>query len=156
MTAASPVTLLWQTPAMPARGSAARRFPQATVEAIDRAKILGVRAGNEHRFTGVWVVVLDGRVFVRSWYDKANGWFRAFREHPRGTISFGDREVAVEGRPVRSASTRSAVSRAYAVKYPTKGSLKWVTGFAEPEREVNTLEFVPAGRSGRSRPTASG
>lgn len=114
-----------------------------------------MRSGNEHRFTGVWVVVVDGRVFVRSWYDKPTGWFRAFRENPRGAISFGDREVAVEGRPVRSASTRSAVSRAYAAKYPTKGSLRWVTGFAEPEREANTLEFVPAGRARIQRAAAA-
>jgi len=141
---------------MPARGPSARRFPKATVEAIDRAKVLGVRSGSEHEFTGVWVVVVDGRVFVRSWYDKPTGWLRAFRQEPRGAITVGDRELAVEGRPVRNASTRSAVSRAYGVKYPTKGSLQWVTGFAEPEREVNTLELVPAGRSGRSAPKASG
>jgi hypothetical protein len=132
---------------MPAGGSTAARFPAATVEALARAKILGVRSGSAHRFTGVWVVVVDGRVFVRSWYDQPTGWFRAFREEPRGAISFGDREMAVEGRPVRSAATRAAVTRAYAAKYPTPGSRKWVEGFAEPEREARTLELVPvAGR----------
>jgi hypothetical protein len=141
---------------MPARGPAARRFPQATIEAIDRAKILGVRSGDEHNFTGVWVVVVDGRVFVRSWYDKPTGWFRAFRENPSGAISIGDREVAVEGRPVRSASMRSAASRAYAVKYPTQGSLQWVTGFAEPEREIHTLELLPALPTAGPRPTKPG
>lgn len=140
---------------MPPAARNSPRFPPATIAAIDRAKILGVRAGSEHRFTGVWVVVVDGRVFVRSWYDKPTGWFRAFRETPRGAISVADRELAVEGRPVRSASTRAAVTRAYAAKYPTKGSLRWVTGFAEPEREANTLELVPAGRAGASRAPAS-
>ena len=38
---------------------------------------------------------------------------------------------------------RAAVSRAYGEKYPTKGSQKWVRGFAEPRREKNTLELVP-------------
>ncbi|GMU66281.1 MAG: hypothetical protein AMXMBFR36_25550 [Acidobacteriota bacterium] len=140
---------------MPTRDPAVRRFPQATAEAIDRARILGVRSGSEHRFTAVWVVVVDGRIFVRSWYDKPTGWLRAFRAEPRGAISFAGREVAVEGRPVRSATTRAAVTRAYATKYPTKGSLKWVTGFAEPEREVNTLEFVPAGRASTLRAEAA-
>lgn len=31
-----------------------------------------------------------------------------------------------------------------ALKYDTKASEKWATGFAEPVREANTLEFVPA------------
>ena len=59
-------------------------FADGVVEALRNAKILGVRAGTEHRYTGVWVVVVDGRVFVRSWNDKPTGWFRAFRKHPMG------------------------------------------------------------------------
>jgi hypothetical protein len=51
--------------------------------------------------------------------------------------------LAVRGVVVRSAKLREGVTQAYARKYPTKGSLKWVEGFAEPERAANTLEFVP-------------
>ena len=113
------------------------------LEALRRAKILGVRAGAEHRYTGVWVVVVDGRVFVRSWNDKPTGWYRAFleaatREHP-GRGPRGRRSAAgrVRGRLLQ------AVSAAYGEKYDTKASQKWVRGFAEPERVVNTLELVP-------------
>ncbi|HUQ80401.1 MAG TPA: hypothetical protein VM076_04665 [Gemmatimonadaceae bacterium] len=43
-------------------------FSRPVVAAIATDKILGVRAGSdEHRFIGVWVVVVDGRVFIRSW-----------------------------------------------------------------------------------------
>jgi hypothetical protein len=122
---------------------AARRFPAAVLDALQRAKILGVRSGTEHRHTGVWLVVVDGRLFVRSWNDKPTGWFRAFEAEPRGTISVDKREIAVTGRVVRSAATRAAVTRALAAKYDTKGSQKWVSGFAEPEREANTLELTP-------------
>jgi len=121
-----------------------RPFSQEKLEALARAKILGVRAGTEHRYTGVWVVVVDGRVFVRSWNDKPTGWFRAFRAQPSGSIQFADHEVAVVGTPVRSSRLREAVSAAYAEKYNTKASQKWVQGFAEPERVVNTLELIPA------------
>ena len=44
---------------------------------------------------------------------------------------------------VRSERLRRAVSEAYAAKYPTKGSLKWVHGFGEPAREATTLEILP-------------
>ena len=119
-------------------------FPDDVVEALNKAKILGVRAGTEHRYTGVWVVVVDRRVFVRSWYDKPTGWFRAFKKQPSGTIKAGDLEIPVRGKLVRSARTRDAVTAAFGEKYNTKGSRKWVEGFAEPARVVNTLEFVPA------------
>lgn len=121
-----------------------RRFPDPIVDALDRAKILGVRSGREHRYTGVWVVVVERRVFVRSWSDRPTGWYRAFRAEPSGSIRVGDREIAVRAVPTRSERLREAVSRAYAEKYDTKASQKWVTGFAEPARARNTLELVPA------------
>jgi hypothetical protein len=121
-----------------------KRFSRALLEALDKAKILGLRSGSEHRFTGVWVVVVEDRVFVRSYNDKPTGWYRAFQEEPRGTIQVDKREIAVRARQTRSERLRKAVSEAYAQKYNTKGSLKWVQGFAEAEREAVTLEFVPA------------
>jgi hypothetical protein len=118
-------------------------FSGKVVEALRNAKILGVRSGTEHRYIGVWVVVVDDRVFVRSWNDKPTGWFRALKKEPAGMIQFGDREVRVRGKAVRSQKMRDAVTKAFAEKYNTKGSRVWVEGFAEPERVVNTLEFVP-------------
>ena len=118
-------------------------FADGVVEALRVAKILGVRAGTEHRYTGVWVVVVDDRVFVRSWNDKPTGWFRAFKKEPNGTIQAGKLEIPVRGKPVRSARIRDAVTVALAEKYNTKGSQQWVEGFREPERVLTTLEFVP-------------
>jgi hypothetical protein len=118
-------------------------FKKADVEALHKAKILGVRAGEEHRYTGVWVVVVEDRVFARSWNDKPTGWFRAFKEELNGTIQVGDREILVRGKSVRSARIRDAVTAAFAEKYNTKGSRKWVEGFTEPERVLTTIEFVP-------------
>lgn len=91
----------------------------------------------------MWVVVVENRVLVRSWNDKPTGWFRAFKTQPAGTIQVGELEIPVRGKPVRSARLRDAVTKAYAEKYPTKGSRKWVEGFAEPARTLTTLEFVP-------------
>jgi hypothetical protein len=36
-------------------------------------------ADGRSRYTGVWVVVVEGRAFVRSWNDKSTGWYRAFQ-----------------------------------------------------------------------------
>ena len=124
--------------------SADPRFPPDQVEAFRAAKILGVRAGSEHRYTGVWVVVVDGRVFVRSWNDRPTGWYRAFLEAPEGSAQLLDREHAVRAMRVRSSRLQEAVTAAYAEKYPTKASQRWIVGFAEPQRMATTLELVPA------------
>ena len=119
------------------------KFGDDIVEAARDAKILGVRAGREHRYTGVWVVVVGGRVFVRSWNDKPSGWLRAFRKQRSGTIQIGKLEIPVRTKLVRSTQIRHAVTMAFADKYNTKGSRRWVEGFAEPERAAATIEFVP-------------
>ena len=118
-------------------------FAKEVAEVFRSAKIMDVRAGTEHRYTGVWVVVVEGRVFARSWNDKPTGWFQAFRKQASGTVQVGELELPVRGKVVRSARLRDAVTVAFGEKYPTKGSRKWVEGFAEAERVVNTIEFIP-------------
>ncbi|MGH7540502.1 MAG: nitroreductase/quinone reductase family protein [Gemmatimonadota bacterium] len=120
-----------------------RRWSRAELQALDRAKILGVRSGRVHRYTGVWVVVVEDQVFVRSWNDKPAGWYRAFRSEPRGSVQVGDREIPIRARHIRSERLRDAVTEAYRIKYDTKASQKWVRGFAEPDRARATLELVP-------------
>ena len=119
------------------------KFAVAIVEDVRKAKILGVRAGTQHGYTGVWVVVVERRVFVRSWNDKPTGWFRAFINQSSGTIQVGKLEIPVRAKVPRSSRIRDAVTQAFAEKYNTKGSQKWVEGFAEPTRVLTTLEFIP-------------
>jgi hypothetical protein len=45
--------------------------------------------------------------------------------------------------PVRSERLRDAVEDAYALKYPTPGSRKFVRGFRTKRRRDATMEFVP-------------
>ncbi|MFL5464053.1 MAG: DUF2255 family protein [Gemmatimonadaceae bacterium] len=120
-----------------------RRFSDSKLQVLEHAKILGVRSGSEHRYTGVWVVVVDRRVFVRSWNDKPTGWYRAFRKQPRGSISVATEEIPVRAAHLRSARMRHAVTEAFAAKYNTKASEKWVRGFGEAQREATTLELLP-------------
>lgn len=120
-----------------------QRFSEPELETLQHLKILGVRSGTEHRYTGVWLVVVERRLFVRSWNDKPTGWYRAFRNEPRGAISLAGKDRRVQARQVRSERLRHAVTAAYATKYDTKASEKWVRGFGEEEREATTLELVP-------------
>jgi hypothetical protein len=124
--------------------TAARGFSKPALAALNAAKILGVRAGTAHRFTGVWVVVVKGRVFVRSWNDKPTGWYRAFVEQPLGVIQApGGREIRVRAKKVRGERLLDAIDEAYGEKYNTPASLKWVRGFAQARRRATTMEFVP-------------
>lgn len=121
-----------------------KRLPPTVAAAIDASKILGVRAGanSNHRFIGVWPIVIAGRVFARSWSLKPDGWYRTFLEDPRGDLQVGERTIRVRAVPVRSERLRDAVERGYAEKYATKGSQRYVRGFRTQRRREATMEFT--------------
>ena len=121
----------------------ARKFPAATAKAIDAIKYFRIRAGVEHRLIAIWVVVVDGRIFVRPWNDKKGGWYRAFLEDPTGAVEVDDREIPVRALRVESEKIFDAVDQGYAAKYTSKANQKYVTGFATPKRRATTMELVP-------------
>ncbi len=124
--------------------SRSRRFSSALLKALDENGMLGIQAGVDgHRFLGIWVVVVAGRAFVRSWNDKATGWHRAFLDEPRGAIQIAGREVRVRARKARGERLMRAIDRVYAEKYNTPGSRKYVRGLASPRRRATTMELVP-------------
>jgi len=126
--------------------NSSKRFPQQIVAAIRDAKILGIRAGAKpHRVIGIWVVVVEGRVFVRSWSLKPRSWWRTFREEPRGIITVNNRKLRVRPVFTRSERLKKLVDRAYADKYNTPGSLHFVKGFRVKKRRDTTTELVPLG-----------
>jgi hypothetical protein len=120
-----------------------KRFPPRVLAAVRDEKFLAIRAGHEHRFIRIWAVVIDGRVFVRSWTNSPGGWYRTFLEDRAGAILVGDREVRVRVRPARGPRLNEAIDRAYLEKFPSKGWRKYAVGLAEPARRATTTELIP-------------
>ena len=124
-----------------------KRFSRPVVAALAKDKILGVRAGSDgaHRFIGVWFVLVDGRVFIRSWQLARRSWYHTFRDDPIGTIQAAGRELKVRAVTSLPEKTKAAVDAAYAEKYDTPGAIKYVKGFARSKRRRDTTtELVPA------------
>ena len=120
-----------------------RRFPAAVAREIAAIKYFRLRAGDDHRFTAIWVIVVAGRVFVRPWNDRPTGWYRAFRADPRGAIQVGDRILRVRARAIRGEKLNDSVDAAYSGKYDTKANAPYVKGFATARRRATTLELLP-------------
>ena len=122
-----------------------KRLSTAIINTADAAKIMGIKAGDrsDHKFVGVWPIVVDGRLFARSWTLTRGGWYKTFLDDPLGTLQVGDREVRVRARRVTSERLLDRIEAAYAEKYDTKASQKYVRGFRSPRRRETTTEFVP-------------
>lgn len=109
-----------------------------------------IRAGTgPHRFIGIWVVVVNDRVFVRSWSVKPRGWFRTFLEQPRGTVQIAEREIKVCAVRARGERLRDAVDRAYLDKYNSRGAIKYARDLGSAKSRATTLELRPLSPSRR-------
>lgn len=123
---------------------ASRRFPSDILAFLQSSKILALRAGTRpHRFIGVWFVMVRGRVFVRSWTIKPQGWYHTFLEEPHGLIRIAGREMRVRARKARGERLLEAIDLGYREKYPTPGSRKYVEGFTRARRRATTTELLP-------------
>lgn len=123
------------------------RFAETTLKAIRDGKILGLRAGSgTHRIIGIWVVVVEERVFVRSWSVGEGGWYKTLLAEPSGVITAPGRKrrIRVRAVRVRSERIRDAVSREYRRKYDTPGSVGYARDLSKPRSRATTTELVPA------------
>ncbi len=121
-----------------------RTFPADVLAALDEGKILRLRAGRGvHRLIGIWTVVVEGRVFVRSWSVKPQGWYRTFLTDPFGAIQVDGREILVEAKPVKGARLNDAIDAAYLAKYNTPSSLKYARDLGTEKSRATTTELVP-------------
>jgi hypothetical protein len=119
-----------------------RRFTKSLLASIHETTYLRIRSGAEHRFIVVWVAVVKGRVFVRSWNDKPGGWYRAFLDEPRGAIEVAGRKITIRARKARGELLMKAIEDAYGKKYTTKASRFYVRGFKTARRRGATLELL--------------
>ena len=120
------------------------RFSKEWIETLRKEKIIGIRAGSDgnHRVIGVWVVIVEGRVFIRSWSMKPRSWWRTFLEDPYGSLFLGEKEFKIRAIQTRSERIKDLVSAAYKEKYNTPGSVQYVKEMSRKKSRDTTTELV--------------
>jgi hypothetical protein len=120
------------------------KFPKAVIDSIQKEKILGIRAGTNsaHRIIGIWAVVVQGRVFVRSYSMKPRSWWRTFLEDPHGTFVVGEKEILVRAIQTKSEKLKDLVSAAYKEKYNKPGDIQFVKDMSKKRSRDTTTELV--------------
>ena len=121
--------------------TAKQAFSQKLLSHLTESKVLRIRAGIEHRFIGIWVVVVKDRVFIRSWSVKSDGWYKTFLKDPSGAIQAEDKEIAIRAVPIKDKRLRDAIDQAYLEKYNTKGSLKYAKDLGSAKSRATTIEL---------------
>ena len=123
-----------------------KKNPKAFLKCINETQITSVRAGKgREKFTGIWMVVVKGRVFGRSYYGAERSWYTALLKGDIGDIKCGKEILPVKGlKPADINTIAKAINKAYERKYLVKAyNKKWVDGLCEPDRVARTMEFIP-------------
>ena len=121
------------------------QFPEEIITAARKEKILGIRAGwgSTHRVIGIWAVVVERRIFVRSWSLKPCSWWRSLVKDPYASIFLSEKEIPIRAVQTRSERLKDLVSAAYREKYHTPGSLQYVKDMSRKKSRDTTSELLP-------------
>jgi hypothetical protein len=122
-------------------------FDRETLQLLDETQEVRIETRRDedapvHR-TIIWVVTVDGDVFVRSVRGDRGRWYREVSANPSAALHVGERRIPVRAAPVTDETTVEAVSEAYWSKYgrtlpgPTRAMVR-------PETLPTTLKLEPA------------
>lgn len=113
---------------------------------INSNNLVGIRGGSKPRdFLNIWMVVVAGRIFARSWSMSERSWYTAFLAEETGAIKCGETEVAVRGIiPADIETLGPMINQAYLQKYTSEHNRPYARGIVQPEHMAKTLELIPA------------
>lgn len=119
-------------------------LPKDFYSYLDTHTLVGVKAGKDReKFTKIWMVQINGRVFARSWYKNERSWFTAFLLHKKGELNYGGKILKVKGIKLdRKDSMHKKINKAYIEKYKKPGHISYATGFSDPGYADYTMEFI--------------
>jgi hypothetical protein len=122
-------------------------FDAETLRLLDETREVRIetrRDGDspEHR-TIIWVVVVEGGVFVRSVRGQRGRWFREISSNPEGALHVQNNRLPVRAAPATEEATVDAVSAAYRSKYQ-QSSPASTEAMVRPETLPTTLKLSPA------------
>ncbi|MCB1048354.1 MAG: DUF2255 family protein [Calditrichaeota bacterium] len=121
-------------------------IPITFLDAVHASNLTGVRAGPPVRdFLEIWVVVVQGRLFARSWGLAERSWYTLFLAGEPGALSSGGQEVAVRGIiPPDLEAMSAAISAEYLRKYDQGANSSYARGIVEDVHVARTMEFISA------------
>ena len=96
----------------------------------------------EHR-TIIWVVVVEGEVFVRSVRGARGRWYREISSNPEGALHVHNDRLTVRAAPATDEATVDAVSAAFRSKYQ-QSSPASTEAMVRPESLPTTVKLSPA------------
>ena len=101
--------------------------------------------GTRRRWVPIWVVAVDGQVYVRTWHRRTTGWFGQVLTEPSARVRVPglEADVVVAGVGAGPGALRITVDEAYRIKYGRYGQNS-VGQMVSDEAAAATLRLMPS------------
>jgi hypothetical protein len=118
------------------------RFDPATLQQIADIEEVDIEPGGDvPTRTTIWIVVVDGDVYVRSVHGERGLWYQALRQHPDGALYLGEKRLPIRAVHVTDDKIIARVSDEYVSnKYRES---EWSPPMVKPETLPTTLRLEP-------------
>ena len=97
--------------------------------------------GSLRPFVPIWIVIVDGALYARSYRGTGGAWYQHATQHPAGSIRSGDHHADVTFAPVGQ-TQREATGAAYRAKYARYGDTYLAPMLADQAVDT-TLQLTP-------------
>ena len=89
----------------------------------------------------IWIVAVDGDLYVRSWKGTEGRWYRRAHRHGTGSVAAAGSEYPVRFVPAAAPDLDTRIDRAYLDKY---GDSSYARAMTRPPAAGTTLRLEPA------------
>ncbi|MGE8534886.1 MAG: DUF2255 family protein, partial [Chryseobacterium sp.] len=105
----------------------------SALDYIQNNSIIGVKAGLQRPdFLEIWMVVVQNRVFARSWGLAERSWYNTFLENPIGEIQCGKTIYSIKALiPQDINDLTEEINEAYLTKYNTGHNIPYSQGIIQ-------------------------
>jgi len=117
----------------------------AVLKYITSNNHIGIKAGTERdSFLEIWMVIVEDRIFARSWGFAERSWFNTFLKNPFGEIKCGDEIFKIKAEiPEQGEGLMEKINDAYLEKYTsTEHNKKYAEGIIKDAHIEKTMEFI--------------
>lgn len=121
-------------------------FPQDFYKYWINNTLIEIKAGAEReKFTEIWMVFVEDRLFARSWNKSSSGWFGELEKSKVGEIRYADKILKIIGKKIHANDPiHQHINNAYRAKYDQEHNIGYALAISQPEYSDYTIEFTLA------------
>jgi hypothetical protein len=114
------------------------------IDFIKSHNLIGLKAGAEREtFLEIWMVVVNNRVFARSWGFAEKSWYNTFLSDNKGHLKCGETIYKIEAViPKDLNQLTEQINTAYLNKYNFGSNAAYAQGIIEQKHIDKTMEFI--------------